>query len=358
VLTKQPLGEFSNFRLQEAFPKDLVALCYHVVSDQDLAHIRLYKYKNSTEFENDVAYVRDHAVGYADVAKHRLEHWSLPANSVLLTFDDGLLECYDVIRPILLRYRVPAVFFLTTGFIDERETFHETKLSLCLTEIERMSDDRAAEIAEKLQADGSLARQERGFVGSKAVARLRAARISTALHPNKRTLLLWVLGLRNDDAIGIERACKLLGVNVAAYRAGRRLFVSSSQVKQMAAEGFTIGAHGINHRSLVGRSPESIVREIVYSAQAIRDLTGQAHVPFAFPYEGLAINRGLLGSILARHPFIQLFFDSGGLHRDAPFLVNRIFADAPSDSSRSNLAEAFKTASSSSSVWHRAALRR
>ena len=265
------------------------------------------------EFESDVAYVRDHAVGYADVAKHRLEHSPLPAKSVLLTFDDGLVECYDVIRPVLLRHRVPAVFFLTTGFIDERETFHETKLSLCLTEIEQMSNDRAAEIAERLHADGSLTRQERGFAGGTAVARLRVARVSTALPPNKRALLLWVLALRDDDAAGIDRACELLRVDVGGYLASRRLFVNSSQVKQMSAEGFTIGAHGINHRSLAGRSPESIAREIVYSAQAIRDLTGQAHVPFAFPYEGLTIYRGILASILDRHPFIQLFFDSGGL---------------------------------------------
>jgi len=341
-----------------AFPKDLVTLCYHVVSDEDLAHIRLYSYKNRAEFERDVASVRDRAVGYADVAKHRLEHSRLPANSVLLTFDDGLVECYDVIRPILLRHRVPAVFFLTTGFIDDSETFHETKLSLCLTEIERMSDDRAAEIAERLQAAGSVARQDRGLPRGATAARFRAARISKPLHPDKRTLLLWVLGLQNDDAIGIERACKLLRVNVAAYRASRRLFVSSSQVRQMATEGFTIGAHGTNHRSLVGGSRESITREIVCSAQAIRDLTGQTHVPFAFPYEGLAIDRGILASIRDRHPFIQLFFDSGGLHRDAPFLVNRIFADSPPDSSRSNLAEAFRAASPSPYVWYRAALQR
>jgi peptidoglycan/xylan/chitin deacetylase (PgdA/CDA1 family) len=349
MVAKQLLPESSNSRVQEAFAKDLVALCYHVVSDEDLAHIRLYRYKNRAEFERDVAYVRGRTVGYSDVAKHRLEHSSLPANSVLLTFDDGLVESYDVIRPILLRHRVPAVFFLTTDFIDERDTFHETKLSLCLTEIERMSNDHAAEITERLEADGGLAG---GSADRRAVARLRSARVSTALHPNKRTLLLWVLGLRDDDVAGIDRACKLLNVNVAAYLANRRLFVSSSQVRQMSAEGFTIGAHGINHQPLVGRSPESITREIVNSAQTIRDLTGQAHVPFAFPYEGLSINRGILASILARHPFIQLFFDSGGLHRDAPFLVNRVFADAPSDSSGSNLPEVFKAAWSSSSAWY------
>jgi putative peptidoglycan lipid II flippase len=335
-------------------PLDLVTFGYHVVSDEDLAHVRLYRYKNRTQFERDVAYVRDRAVGYADVAKHRLEDSPLPTNSVLLTFDDGFAECYDVVRPILLRHRVPAVFFLTTDFIDERETFHETKLSLCLTEIERMSNDRAAEIAERLKADGSFAHRMRGLVGDTTTARLGVARISTASHPHKRALLLWILGLQKDDAIGIGRACELFGVDFAAYRANRQLFLSSSQVKQMVAEGFTIGAHGTNHRSLVGTPPQSIDREIVRSAQAIRDLTGQAHVPFAFPYEGRAIDRRILASIRARHPFIQLFFDSGGLHRDAPFLVNRIFADAPSNSSRSNLAEAVKAASSRFSVWQRA----
>jgi putative peptidoglycan lipid II flippase len=335
-------------------PLDLVTFNYHVVSDEDLAHVRLYRYKNSAEFEKDVAYVRDRTVSYADVVKHRLEHSPLPANSVLFTFDDGFAECYDVVRPILLRHRVPAAFFVTTDFLDERQPFYETKLSLCLTEIERMSNAQAAGIVEKLNRDPSFVRRRGVLAGGAAAARLRRARVSAPLHPEKRMLILCILGLQSDDEVGIERACELFRVDFAAYRANRRLFLSSSQVKQLAADGFTIGAHGTKHRLLVGESPESIARDVVTSAQAVRDLTGQANVPFAFPYEGRAIDRRILANIRARHPFIQLFFDSGALHRDAPFLVNRISADRPSNVSGSNLIETVKAASSRFSVFFRA----
>src|SRR4051794_17646093 len=37
---------------------------------------------------------------------------------VAVTFDDGYRECHDIALPILRSYGVPAVFFLTTGFLD------------------------------------------------------------------------------------------------------------------------------------------------------------------------------------------------------------------------------------------------
>ena len=35
----------------------------------------------------------------------------------LITFDDGLSECYDIVYPMLKARRTPAVFFITTSLI-------------------------------------------------------------------------------------------------------------------------------------------------------------------------------------------------------------------------------------------------
>ncbi len=42
----------------------------------------------------------------------------LPANPVVITFDDGYKNNYDVAFPLLLEYQVPATVFVTTGFVD------------------------------------------------------------------------------------------------------------------------------------------------------------------------------------------------------------------------------------------------
>ncbi len=43
----------------------------------------------------------------------------LPVNPVVITFDDGYKNNYDVAFPLLQEYQVPATIFVTTGFVDK-----------------------------------------------------------------------------------------------------------------------------------------------------------------------------------------------------------------------------------------------
>jgi glycosyltransferase involved in cell wall biosynthesis len=72
-----------------------------------------------------------------------------------------------------------------------------------------------------------------------------------------------------------------------------------------------------------------MLNEIVMSCQAVREITGQERVSFAFPYNGLTIDRHFLATVKRDHPYIDLFFDSGMLRAEPSFVVNRVFADDP-----------------------------
>jgi peptidoglycan/xylan/chitin deacetylase (PgdA/CDA1 family) len=340
ALAPVPVGAW-----QRVFPKDLISLCYHVVSDEDLPHQRVGKYKGRRQFEDDVLFARDRAVSYEEVVAHRLRGVKLASNSLFFTFDDGNAECFSVIRPVLLRHGVGAAFFVATDFVDDGHTFEETKLSLCLSEVEHMGADRARELVGHLGSVASTPDAER--VGGR---RLDSLRVSTAHDADKRRLLLWIL--HQPD---IDRACEVFGVDAASYARGRQVFMRSEQIKQLSADGFTIGAHGLNHSSLEGKDATQIEREIVESCAIVRDLSGQARVPFAFPYIGVSISREVLGDIMKRHPFVELFFDSGLLRRDRAFVVNRVFADMPSPGTGSNLPSVLRDAWSRPSAWFRTA---
>ncbi len=138
---------------QGVFPKDLIALCYHMVSDRELPHFKLDSYKNSAEFEADVLFIRSRAITYRDLTDHRLGGAPVPANSILFTFDDGFAQCYDVIRPILLRHAVDAAFFVTTDFIDDRVSFPECSLSLCLSALEQLPSERIERLLSENRID-------------------------------------------------------------------------------------------------------------------------------------------------------------------------------------------------------------
>ena len=40
---------------QRLFPRDVVGLYYHVISDEDLPHLKHYAYKDESRFEADVS---------------------------------------------------------------------------------------------------------------------------------------------------------------------------------------------------------------------------------------------------------------------------------------------------------------
>jgi peptidoglycan/xylan/chitin deacetylase (PgdA/CDA1 family) len=341
---------------QWLFPKDVIALGYHIVSDEDLPHLKYYHYKNCGQFETDVAFVteRFRSVRYDEVAAHRLRGVALPSDSFLFTFDDGFAECFDVVRPILRKYGASGVFFVTTDFLDDHALFFETQISLCLAAVEQMEAD---EVSERAGALGIRTTPDGQSDGTLAASRLSAARIASPASPAHRALVLWLLGIEQDDEEKIAVACAALGVDPAVYARRRPLYLSTEQVCQLVADGFTIGGHGQAHLPLQRMGRDRLEREIVTSCQIVRDLTGQNTVPFAFPYHGCGIDRGLLASLRERYPFIELIFDTGSLRRDVPFIVDRVWVDPPPTTGRreTNLPESLRRSWSHRQAWFRTA---
>ena len=340
------------------FPKDVITLCYHVVSDEDLPHIKYYRYKNVRRFEADLSYIKDHHrfISYEELVRHRLQKSPLPPNGFFLTFDDGLVECFTVIRPTLLKYGIKGAFFITTNMIDNRMMFFENTLSLCMGAVEKLSNEQAAELVAVLAADQLLQDPNRREAFNISLARLRRVRIQPPATESHRSLIVLLLMLQQHEEGLITKFCELLDIDQAAYLRKRPLYLTSTQIRQAFAEGFTIGAHGTAHIKLrLMASPELIKSEIVTSCDIIRQLTGQKRVPFAFPYTGNGLEVTFLADLLRRYDFIELFFDLQGLQSSPPFIVNRLWADLPldRDKNKADLAYQLSQAWSQAEIWFR-----
>ena len=85
--------------------QDFIIPFYHIVSDEDCPHVRnLYRYKTIKEFEQDLNYLTKQyqpigAGDMEDVLSGRYRGKKI----MLLTFDDGLRQMYDIVAPILLK---------------------------------------------------------------------------------------------------------------------------------------------------------------------------------------------------------------------------------------------------------------
>ena len=101
-------------------PNPLVVY-YHLVSNAELPHIKnLYPFRNISEFTRDIEVLLKffHPLPLQDLLLTCSGQKALLRNSFMLTFDDGLKECYEVIAPILKNYSIPATFFLCSAFVD------------------------------------------------------------------------------------------------------------------------------------------------------------------------------------------------------------------------------------------------
>ena len=60
----------------------------------------------------------------------------LPANPVMLTFDDGYMNNYTYAYPLLKKYKVPATIFVATGFIDQSHFLWTDEIETIITKAE------------------------------------------------------------------------------------------------------------------------------------------------------------------------------------------------------------------------------
>jgi peptidoglycan/xylan/chitin deacetylase (PgdA/CDA1 family) len=99
-----------------------VVLCYHRVGEQSSAwEIDL----PVAEFSDQMAIVAERAdVATIDDALEALRTSVTPArDSVVVTFDDGTADFVDVVLPVLERWRVPAVLYVATDFVERGREF-------------------------------------------------------------------------------------------------------------------------------------------------------------------------------------------------------------------------------------------
>ena len=74
----------------------------------------------SRAFDAQMAYLADHklAISLADFEDCIAGKRTPPQGAVLVTIDDGFRSTYSVALPILRHYAIPAVAFVTPGFVD------------------------------------------------------------------------------------------------------------------------------------------------------------------------------------------------------------------------------------------------
>jgi peptidoglycan/xylan/chitin deacetylase (PgdA/CDA1 family) len=216
---------------QVAFPGVLV-LCYHGLRTSSRATVDIpFANLHLTEdaFEAHCRLIADtcHPIDLTAFADAQVTERALPPRPVLVTFDDGYRSVFEMARPILRRYRIPAAVFVCSEPVKEQRLFW-------------------------FDAVGRAA-------GEEAVDAVRA--------------------LPDDERRAAAGACE------AKAAAGDPLApMTPDQIRQLADEGFAIGAHTASHAPLGISSPALQQEELESSRRTLESWTGQRVDALAYPW--------------------------------------------------------------------------
>lgn len=240
--------------------RNLRVLTYHRVAPRDCvaAGKRPPDTVFADEFERQMAFVARHldAIG-GDRLRSIVEGTAdIPHHALAISFDDGYENNFQYALPVLQRYGLSAVFFLTTDFIGKDQLLWFVRL------------DRLLSVAPS----------------TVLLERLRELDPSIRV-PTDTQIRPYFKGLpavRQSELLGhLERK---LGCP-AASDAERTVYgmMSWDQVRRLASAGMTIGSHTANHQILAAVSSAEASAELRSSRERIEQETGQTCWSFAYP---------------------------------------------------------------------------
>lgn len=223
----------------------------------------------------------------------------LPPISILLTCDDGLLNAWTDMLPILQEEGVPCLFFVTGASTGELRTmlWYED-LFLLFLEAKAGSFDISCE---GVRIAGDLGSAER-----------RRASWCEAM---KRLSTLDVEG--RDSFIRTARAQLSLELESRLESKGsawRRRFglLTATELRHVASAGMTIGAHTLSHPMLSLASPEVASAEISGSKLKLEAILGTPVWAFAYPFGDSQSVNGAVVKMTRDAGFEAAFLNYGG----------------------------------------------
>jgi peptidoglycan/xylan/chitin deacetylase (PgdA/CDA1 family) len=184
-----------------------------------------------------------------------LDRGTLPARAVSITFDDGYANNEEVALPILVRHRIPATFFIATGFLDGTAMFN----------------DDVIEIVRSARAGP----HDLSGIGLPSCDLTDFASRRRAIEPLLAVLKYKPIAERSGL---VDRLAQATGGTRS-----RNLMMTPSQVRRLHEAGMEIGGHTVNHPILSRLEEADARREMLGGKRALEEITGAPVQLFAYP---------------------------------------------------------------------------
>lgn len=214
------------------------------------------------------------------------------ARRVMITFDDGYRDNFDLAYPLLRKHGLTATFFLATGFLDAPKVAWWDEIAWMVRRSGARKLPRGDWLAESLPLDTPHHESSIGALTSAFKA------------------------LPSENA---EAFLDHLAVATGSGRCGRHeaegMWMSWDMAREMARNGMSIGGHTVTHPVLSRVSLEGQEHEIAGCALRIEQELGEPMRWFAYPVGSDDAYTDDTKRILERHGVELAFNFRGGLAR-------------------------------------------
>lgn len=255
-------------------PKNIIFPFYHTISDKNCPHIKnLYPVKTISQFEKELDFFQKNyqSISLEEIKIH-VENGTQPDDpSFFLSFDDGLAECYSLIAPMLKKRNISAAFFINTGFVGNKDLFYRYKVSL---------------IIEKIQCS-------KYKIG------------------NSEDLL----NLTIHDSTKIDEIAKEIDLDFDEFLQQEKPYMCWVQIKELAAQGFYIGGHSVNHPYYNQISMDEQLFQTKSSIESIIKKLDLDYKIFSFPFTDLGVKKDFFESVYS-DGIAEMTFGTAGIKKD------------------------------------------
>jgi peptidoglycan/xylan/chitin deacetylase (PgdA/CDA1 family) len=203
-------------------------------------------------------------IGLEDLLAFVRRGAALPANPVLVTFDDGYRDNHDTALPILRRHGVRATFFVATDYVDRRRPYWWDRVAFVLKGSARERIELA--YPEPMQL----------ALGDASERRAAVRRVSRVIK-DRRGLDLDRFLAALEDAAGLT-----LGAH-DERRLVEQTVMTWEHVVALRRAGMAVGSHTRTHRVLQTLDAAQIADELGSSRRKLEDVLGEPVMAISYP---------------------------------------------------------------------------
>ena len=239
-----------------------VILFYHRFGNQENGQ-RLLPYTDIHDFEKQIVYLKNlyDFMTMDEITKMLKDGRKFAKPSVVLTMDDGYADNYLLAYPVLSKYEIPAIIFLTIGLIGTRVSLWVDDIEYALTHA-RVQTLRLEELGNELI--------DISFVEGKRKA--------------EKMLYSSMVKLENCERQKIiGKLFDVLQVNGSQIKNKPRRMLNWEEIVEMSRGGITFGAHTMSHPCLSNMATEIARDEIAMSKEILETYVKTPVKHFAVP---------------------------------------------------------------------------